>query len=283
MAMAFGARDLANVRFAVSPMQHLLIGLQQYSGTPLPALRWRRGIRSRVPARALPKIELVGANPYCLPDFLTPPMPWVPGGVSLSDEQDVTGAVNIEQLHSDLARYAELGPLPWPVAQLTDGGDRQLKRLLGTAHAFFIACLADDSPDMTKRLHADISMRRSALGDQGTGRTPAGVHPAFSDPTRFQATLGGLALTVPMQAERSVAAPGFVLAPNLFLGGMISPGNHQPMAAAAVHLHRLRGHPAAAPWRGRPGRPALMGKGGPRRYGPLAWVSLPPSSPPGSA
>ncbi|MFJ3219475.1 ArsR/SmtB family transcription factor [Kitasatospora sp. NPDC086801] len=238
VAVAFGARDLANVRFAISPIQHLLvglqrdggaplparrwlIGLQQNSGAPLPARRWWRAVRSRVPARALPLIELVTANQLYIPDFLTPPIPLVPGGVSIADELDVISAVSAEQVHGELARYAELGPMPRPVAQLLDGGTSQLNRLLRAAHALYSTCLADDWPDMAKLLNADIGMRRGIIGDQGTGRMLAGIHTAFSDPTCFEFTLFGLAPAVPEQLERT-AAPGLVLSPNLFLGGMLS-------------------------------------------------------------
>ncbi|WP_280683321.1 helix-turn-helix domain-containing protein [Kitasatospora sp. MAA19] len=225
--VAFGARDLANVRFAISPIQHLVIGLQQDSGAPLPARRWWRSVRSRVPGRALPLIELVAAHPLYLPDFLTPPIPLVPGGVSIADELDVISAVSTEQVHGELCRYAELGPTPRPVAQLLDGGSAQVNRLIQAVHALYRACLADDWPDMVKRLNADISMRRGTLGDQGTGRMLADVHQAFSDPTRFQLTLQGTAPTVPEHLKRSAAA-GFVLSPNLFLGGMISPSIASP-------------------------------------------------------
>ncbi|MER8100989.1 helix-turn-helix domain-containing protein [Kitasatospora sp. NPDC094016] len=244
VAVAFGARDLANVRFAISPIQHLLVGLQQDNGAPLPACRWLiglhqdgaaplparrwwRAVRSRVPARALPLIELVTANRLCIPDFLTPPIPLVPGGVSIADELDAISAVSTEQVQGELARYAELGPLPKPVAQLLDGGTVQMNRLLGAVHALYSTCLADDWPGMDKLLYADISMRRTILGDQGTGRMLAGIHRAFSDPTRFELTLLGLAPTVPEHLERTADA-GLVLSPNLFLGGMLSPAIASP-------------------------------------------------------
>ncbi|MFI6151284.1 ArsR/SmtB family transcription factor [Kitasatospora sp. NPDC051170] len=227
VALAFGARDLANVRFAVSPVQHLLIGLQQDSGAPLPARRWWRAVRSRVPGRVRPLIDLVMANPLYFPDFLTPPMPLDAAGISIADELDVIGAVGADQLQGELARYAELGPVPKPVAQLLDGGASQLRRLLRGLHALYGACLAEDWPDMLKLLNADICMRRGVVGEQGTGRMLAGIHRAFSDPTRFELTLGGIAPGVPERLERTAEA-GFVLSPNLFLGGMLSPAIASP-------------------------------------------------------
>ncbi|MBD0691879.1 ArsR/SmtB family transcription factor [Streptomyces sp. CBMA123] len=54
-----------------------------------------------------------------------------------------------------------------------------------------------------------------------------GIHPAFSDPTRFELTLWGPAPEVPVDLERTAEA-GFVLSPNLLLGGMVSPAIASP-------------------------------------------------------
>ncbi|MBB4929010.1 ArsR/SmtB family transcription factor [Kitasatospora kifunensis] len=219
--MGLGEQGPADVQFAVSPMQHLLLGVLQVRA-PAPARRWWRSVRSRVPARALPLIDLVAANNDHFPDFLTPPMPQARPESCLADELDVVSSISTARLHDEVGRYAELGPIPRPAAQLLDGGNRQLRRIVQAAHALYQACMADDWPDMVKMLNTDISMRRSALGEQGTGRMLAGVHRCFRDPTLFQLNLR-VSVPIPQRPAHEAGGTAIVLAPNLFLAGTISP------------------------------------------------------------
>jgi DNA-binding transcriptional ArsR family regulator len=219
--LEFGVQGPTGVQFAISPMQHLLIGLDQHGRTPAPRRRWWLSVRSRVPARAQPLLDLMAANPFYLPDFLTPPMPRSGRGVSLADELDVISSVSTERLHDELGRYAELGPLPRQVAELLDGGNRQLRHLVRSVDALYRSCLADDWTDMAKRLDADIVRRRGIQGAEGTSRMLAGIHPAFTDPTRFEVTIPA---PVPVPQRPAYEADGveITLAPNLFSGGELS-------------------------------------------------------------
>ncbi|MGC0315987.1 ArsR/SmtB family transcription factor [Kitasatospora acidiphila] len=258
MTLEFGEQGPAAVQFAVSPMQHLLIGLNQHSSTPLPRRRWWRTVRSRVPVSALPFLDLVAANPFYFPDFLTPPMPQTRTGVSLADELDVISSVSTERLHDELGRYAELGPVPRPVARLLDGGNRQLQRVVQGIHAIYRACLVDDWPDMVKLLNADISVRQGIIGERGTSWMLADLDPAFSDPTRFELTIMA-PVPIPARPKHEADGTEIVLAPNLFLCGLLSPAFtspwQQPLFAYTATPTILAPPPAVD------GLVALIGKG----------------------
>ncbi|TWF73365.1 ArsR/SmtB family transcription factor [Kitasatospora viridis] len=258
MTLELGVQGPAKVEFAVSPMQHLLIGLNQHSRTPLPGRRWWHAVRSRVPARALPLVNLVTANPYYLPDFLTPPMPQVGRDIRLADELDVISSIGTERIHDELGLYAELGPVPRPVAELLDGGTRPLQRLVLAVHAVYRACLADDWPDMVKRLNADITMRQRVVADRGTSRMLAGVGREFSNPARFETTIAA-AVPVPQRPEDEADGVKLVLAPNLFLDGRISCSFTSPWQQPLFLYTPSR--TIIAPPAGIDGLIALIGKG----------------------
>jgi len=224
---AFTAEDLANVRFAISPMQHLLIGVQ-HNFPALPARRWWRRVRSRIPARGASLIELVNAHRWYVPDFLSPPITSTSGIVSIDEELDVIRAVGAEQMAGELARYAELNSLPRPVEELLDSGRRRLHRLADAAYALYKAGLAEDWPMMCRQLRADISLRTATMGNHGTGRMLAELHPAFRDPSRFQSDIPHTAPAAPRRLARCSSGSGFLLTPNLLLDGQLAPSVSSP-------------------------------------------------------
>ena len=222
--VTLASADLAKVRFAVSPMQHLVLGLQD--DTPS-SRRWLRRVGRHVPASARGFVELVTAHPSMyIPDFLCPPIPrsGVGGRSAIDDELDAIRAVSAGQLADELGMYDSMHAPPRLAHELRDGGTRAQARLAEAIRSLYQACLAEDWPDISRRLNADIGYRVAAMGEGGTSAMLAEVHPTLRE-------IAGLSLEVEVHAAGPVSpwgsytspGQGMLIAPNLFLDGYLSP------------------------------------------------------------
>lgn len=223
-AYSLASQDLAKVRFAVSPIQHLLLGVQ--ADTPTPR-RWMREVSRHIPAAARPFLELATAHPgKYIPDFLSPPLARTsaPRGSAIDDELDLILAVSAEQL-ADEGRLFESMPSPPRLAlELRDGGTAARTRLVRAIRSLYQATLAEDWPDMARLLTADISHRLSWQGEHGSAAMLAGVH------WRMREILG-LQLEIEIEAPGPVSpwetytspGQGLLIAPNLFLDWGLAP------------------------------------------------------------
>ncbi|MDI2131297.1 ArsR/SmtB family transcription factor [Yinghuangia seranimata] len=198
--LAFGADDLARTRFATSALGHLVHGVHNSPcgrRSPL-RQRWWRTARRNVPAQAMPLVELINADPTRLPPFLLP-MPAADPGVfepTIDDELDYLRAASAEEITAALAMYdvpdrapaaspADVsrnggtnGREPGLIGELRDGTTRSIPRLVQAAQALFRACLADDWPDIRRRLHLDLSHRSRVFMGAGPGAVLETLHPS---------------------------------------------------------------------------------------------------------
>jgi hypothetical protein len=78
LSLQFSPDDLTRIRFGVSQLSHLAFGVlpprQQYVGASIARDRWWRQIRSAIPAKARPFLELIHADAELVPRVLAPPM-----------------------------------------------------------------------------------------------------------------------------------------------------------------------------------------------------------------
>jgi DNA-binding transcriptional ArsR family regulator len=223
--------DLARVRFALSPMQHLLIGLQ--GDTPT-TQRWLRRVARRIPAHAMGFVELATAHPSLyIPDFLSPAIPRSgPNGRSaIDDELDVIRAVSAAQLDEELGMYEVMHTPPRLVLELREGGTAARDRLTRAIRAIYEACLAEDWPDISRRLDADVGYRIARMGEEGSAAMLAGVHPILRGIGGIGGAPGNLRVDFEVHAQGTVSpnesyvspGRGLLIAPNLFLDGALSP------------------------------------------------------------
>lgn len=207
-------RDLANIRFSISPVAHLLLGAA--SSSPYPAARrWWRRVRRDAPAAAAPVLQLLGAKPMFTPDFLTPPIALDPRrpAPSIADELDAMRAVSPDRLAAELALYDDLPDPPGVVMALRDGG-RALDRLADGMHTLYKACLAHDWSDIERRLRADLAYRAGVLADGGVQAMLDSLSPGQVD-HRSLTVHGGCA--GPGRFELALDGRGFLLSANTFL------------------------------------------------------------------
>jgi DNA-binding transcriptional ArsR family regulator len=252
------ARDLGAVRFAISPIQHLIQGLQARSD---PARRWYRGISRRLPGTAQPLLDLVN-NHWYVPDFISPPIPLDRDYRRLlDDELDVVAATTAAQVEFELRWCGTPRNTPRSVLELLDGGSKARTRLTRSVHRVYDACLADDWPDMVRRLHADIAARAAHMARSGVAATMAGLDPSLHNVGELQFTLEIPAAGTWPDYRFTSAGQGLLLAPNLFqegrIGAYISPWQVPILSYPAMRAERQ----AAAADEGRDALTVLLGRG----------------------
>jgi DNA-binding transcriptional ArsR family regulator len=207
-------RDLANIRFSISPVAHLLLGAAPDSPYPA-ARRWWRRARGNAPAAAAEVVQLLRAKPMFTPDFLTPPIALDPRrpAPSIADELDAIRAVGQARLERELSSYDDLQDPPRAVSALRDGG-RGVDRLADSVYALYRACLADDWPDIERRLRADLGYRAGVLAERGVEAMLDSLAPGQVDHSAL-AVSGGCG--APGRVELAMDGRGFLLSPNVFL------------------------------------------------------------------
>jgi DNA-binding transcriptional ArsR family regulator len=238
--------DLADVRFSVSPMQHLLFGAQHSAKLPRAAHWWRR-VHRAAPQKAAPLIDLAGLDNSYVPDFLLPPLPMTGRAIhTIADELDAIRATAPAQIADEIARYDGHPHPPRSLLMLRDGDPRIVDRLADAAFALYRACLADEWPDLVRRLTTDVAHRRAALAEQGLGGMLAGLTPGWGDPRRLVLAYPDSPCLPPVVHART-AGHGLLLTPNAFLdrGWSTSVSDLQRATMIYPALSRTPAAPAA--------------------------------------
>lgn len=207
-------RDLANIRFSISPVAHLLLGAVPDSPYPA-ARRWWRRVRRDAPAAAAPVVELLQAKPMFTPDFLTPPIALDPRrpAPSIADELDLIRAAARARVERELSPYDDLPDPPRVVRALRDGG-REVDRLADGVYALYRSCLADDWPDIERRLRADLAYRAGVLAERGVEAMLDSLAPGQVDHSALTVSGG---CRRPGRVEVAMDGRGFLLSANGFL------------------------------------------------------------------
>ncbi|MFC5181889.1 ArsR/SmtB family transcription factor [Actinomadura harenae] len=153
-SIPYDAADLANTRFAISPLGHLVHGVQGSACSGRSGLRqqWWRTARRHVPAGSERLVALLNADPSRLPAWSLPP---------------AMDGVLEPTLDQELERLESLGPYETP-------------GLMDAVRALFRACMADDWPDIRRRLRADLGHRTETMLSGGPTAVLRGLHPAMT-------------------------------------------------------------------------------------------------------
>lgn len=254
--LSFSTRDLAQVRFAVSPMWEVGPSLRLLaSGHTHPVHRgWAEQVRPRIARTGLDigtLTELVPPSGY-VPDFLNP----APAGAAptLDEELTAIAATPARRLRTELDRLADehagggghagLGPRSRALYADPAAG---LARLTEEIAAYWDLALAPYWARLRAVLDADVLHRARQSAEYGTGRLFGELHPSMS--------WGGDVLRLALRRRalpRGAAGAGLVLIPSCFAG----PGPY--MRTSPPELPQLA-YPArgiGALWQSRPVSPA---------------------------
>ncbi|MFC8596868.1 DUF5937 family protein [Isoptericola sp. NPDC057191] len=208
--------DLADVRFAVSPLNELVLSLRAWRdpGRYPMHLPWLRRVEE---ARASLDDEMLLAltnESLWTPDYLTPR----PGSplTRIDDELAAVAAVDDATVAHDLA---EVHPRGLPAA-LRGPVPRVRRRIDAALTAYWDACLAPVWPRMRAVLQADVVYRSTVVSARGAGAMFADLAPRVS----FADGVVSVQLTSLAAARRrSTTGAGLTLVPTLFTRGASCP------------------------------------------------------------
>ncbi|WP_263273083.1 MULTISPECIES: winged helix-turn-helix domain-containing protein [unclassified Streptomyces] len=214
--LAFSVSDLAQMRFAVSPMWEAGTSFRLLrSGSAHPVhRRWAEQVRPRVAAAGLDRgwlAELVPPSGY-VPDFLNP----APAGSAptLPEELDRILAAPVSRIRQDLDWLRrEQGSLGPRARSLYAEPKARLVRVVEEIASYWELALAPYWARIRAVLDADVFHRSRQVAELGTGSLFNALHPSVSwDDNTLR--LGRR----PQTLSRKTAGAGLVLIPSAFTG-----------------------------------------------------------------
>ncbi|MEV8097120.1 helix-turn-helix domain-containing protein [Kitasatospora sp. NPDC085879] len=212
--LVFSVRDLAHMRFAVSPMWEVGPSLRLLrSGVDHPVhRRWVEQVRPRLAAVGLGRLaELVPPSGY-VPDFLNP-TPVAPSA-DLAAELDAILATPAERVRRDLDRLRREQRGLGPRAEALYA--RPEARLAGVAEEirlYWELALAPYWARIRAVLDADVAHRARQVAERGAAHLLGGLHASVrwdEDTLRLLRRPGAL--------SRATAGQGLLLIPSVFTG-----------------------------------------------------------------
>lgn len=216
ISFVLGVDDLADTRFALSPLHETLHSLRVLKDPGLAALHlpWRRSVLARLGDGGIDVALLLSlvATRRFLPDFLTPsPASFAP---SFAEQVEAVRSTPLDRVRHDL-RLAHLpDPLPEPLAG-ADGPDDDVAelrdRICELLHGYWRLAVEQHWAQLRALLEADMTYRARRLALGGARALFADMHPNL----RWRD--GELRISA-MIAEHRVAANGrgLLLIPSVF-------------------------------------------------------------------
>ncbi|MFI7644118.1 ArsR/SmtB family transcription factor [Nonomuraea sp. NPDC049400] len=168
-----GVEDLADTRFAISPLYETVLSLRVLRDPGLHVLHlpWRRAVYGKLGATDVdPLLSLVGEK-LALPDFLTPrPTTFAP---AFEEELSLVRQAAPELVRRDLSAALILGPIPADDAFAVRFRDEACDLL----ERYWELALKPVWPQMRMTLEADMTYRARQLAVGGARLLFADMHP----------------------------------------------------------------------------------------------------------
>ncbi|MGQ5633647.1 MULTISPECIES: ArsR family transcriptional regulator [unclassified Streptomyces] len=181
ISFRLGADDLADTRFAISPLSQLMESLRVLRAPALHPLHrgWRRTVLAALDPADLPLLSALVGPTLALPDFLTPrPTAFT---ATLQEELAVVRATPPWTVRLDLRAAHAPRPLPAALRQAGGAGDGPVLELLDVLcsllHRYWRTALLPYWPRIRLVLEADITHRAGQLATGGARSLFAGMHP----------------------------------------------------------------------------------------------------------
>lgn len=259
--------DLGEVRFAISPLNELVLSLRTLRDPgrfplQLPWLRATEAARAELP---LDLLRALTNEALWSPDFLTP-RPYTPLGRIDAELAALTGTP-AAVVRGDLAAVhpAELPPV------LRGRPEQVLDRVLAALRSYWEACFAPYWPRMRSVLEADVVHRGRVMAQAGLAAMFADLDPHV----RLDGALVSVRLRSKLSYRTSTAGRGLTLVPSLY-----SRRAATPISAAEPPLIMYPARGLATLWEteASPSADALAGLIGRVRAGLMGLLDSPASS-----
>ena len=253
ISFRFGPEDVANVRFAISPLMELHNSVRTLDHPEAKALHlpWVAATRERVADLDIGMLRALQRSRAYTPDFINPP-PSSPLG-DLEDELAEMLATPADQVRAEVRRVYAPAPLPPLLQPFDDDPPTAVAALAELVRAYWSRALAPHWPRIRALLEGDVLHRARQLADGGAQRLFGDIHPElrFADDTLFidmpfdgHLDLGGRGLLFVPSAftwprpSASIEAPWqpFVVYPARGIASLWDPGRAAPPAALAALL-----------------------------------------------
>ncbi|WP_395298293.1 ArsR family transcriptional regulator [Kitasatospora hibisci] len=180
ISFVLGVEDLADTRFALSPLHETLFSLRVLQDPGLSALHlpWRRSVLGRLGGLDTGLLMALVARRRTLPDFLTPtPTAFAP---TFEEELAVVRKVHPDRVRHDLRLAHAPDPLPAALHAAADD-DEAVTALRGDLcellRRYWEVTLAPHWPQMRLVLEADMTYRARQLAVGGARLLFADMHP----------------------------------------------------------------------------------------------------------
>ena len=257
ITLRLGPDDVANLRFAISPLMELHNSVRALDHPEAKALHlpWVVATRERVADLDIGVLRALQRSRAYTPDFINPP-PSSPLG-DLEAELAEMLATPADQVRAEIRRVYAPAPLPAVLAPFIDDPAAAVAALAEVVRAYWERALAPHWPRIRALLEGDVLHRARQLADGGAQRLLGDIHPElrFADDTLFidmpfdgHLDLGGRGLLFVPSAftwPRPAAAieepwQPFVVYPARGIASLWEPGRAAPPAALAALLGRRR-------------------------------------------
>ncbi|GAA3571334.1 DUF5937 family protein [Amycolatopsis ultiminotia] len=177
LTVALGVDELAETRFAVSPLSETVAALLQLNGRNpnVLHLRWLRWAEGELGSEELPLTSaLLTAERPSWPNFLVP----APSGPTASLEQDLAALRRTSARHVRASLRRVFGAdLPAPVSPLAEKPSAGLEIIADELRMAYRRVVEPHWPRIRALLDADVGYRAGQLAAGGAARLFADLHP----------------------------------------------------------------------------------------------------------
>jgi hypothetical protein len=206
----FGPEDVANVRFAISPLMelHNSVRTLDHPEAKVLHLPWVTATRERVADLDIGVLRALRASRAYTPDFISPP-PTSPLG-DLEAELAEMLATPADRVRAEVRRVCAPQPLPAVLQPFEDDPPAALAALAELVRAYWERALAPHWPRIRALLEGDVLYRARRLADGGAQRLLGDLHPElrFTEDTLF--------IDMPFEGHLALDGRGLLLVPSAF-------------------------------------------------------------------
>jgi hypothetical protein len=181
ISFVLGVEDLADTRFALSPVHDALLSLRVLQDPGLSAIHlpWRRSVLGRVGALDTRLLMSLVSRRRTIPDFLTPqPTSFAP---TFEEQLAVVRQASLARVRHDLLTAHAPDPLPAALHDATAADDASVVRLRDAIcellRQFWEVAIEPEWPQMRLLLEADMTYRARQLAVGGARLMFADMHP----------------------------------------------------------------------------------------------------------